>query len=157
MNELIHGVIEWAESKGIYAESTAEDQLLGAIGELFEFRETVIKNETPEAIATELGDVLVFLINWAKLVDPDTNAYLGMILKHLGRPEHVYNFSFRYDAVLSLSKGQVGLFCNNAIGGLLAMIPGEYTAQDCLQLAYDKILKRTKGKMQNGKFVKDGD
>ena len=48
MNHLLENVILWAEGKGIYEKSTANAQLLGAIGELMEYRESVVK-EHPKA------------------------------------------------------------------------------------------------------------
>ena len=67
MNYLIENVITWAEGKCIYENSTANAQLLGAIGELMEYREALIKDKPTVDVATELGDVIVFLINYGVL------------------------------------------------------------------------------------------
>jgi NTP pyrophosphatase (non-canonical NTP hydrolase) len=149
MEELIEKVRIWAETKGIYDSSTAIAQLNGAIGELYEFREAVIKGKPEREIKTELGDVLVFLINMftidnirvkaiaSTFIDAQTSEAIEKDLEF----EQYIKFAAHYFTRWEVYTG-------------LAYVAHYYDLEECLQLAYDKISKRT-GEMRNGKFCKD--
>lgn len=153
--KLIENVLEWSEAKGIYEKSTALSQRLYAIGELTnEFRDAIAKNKSPEEIKTELGDVLVFYIN-----------YLHMSGKSA---EHIAElFGKSYDAYAHWANDHIDSLISSAVVNsknppwfliylTTVALAIDSTLEECLQLAYDKISKR-KGQMQNGKLVKEGD
>lgn len=157
-NILVENVVEWAEQKGIYENSTALSQQLYAIGELTnEFRDAIAKNKSDKEIKTELGDVLVFYINAQKmshfLAEDSINFRLG---------EEVKTRIFRDmpsldDVILGAAKCLACAYSSSA-WTLLEEIARriDSSLEECLELAYNKISKRN-GKMQNGKLVKDGD
>jgi NTP pyrophosphatase (non-canonical NTP hydrolase) len=154
MKELIENVLEWSEVKGIHRHSTALSQRLYAIGELTnEFRDAIAKNKTPKEIKTELGDVLVFYINYLHMSGKSA-AYIvnRLTLASLRAwcPED--NVDLGISAAVDYSK-LTEVFLAQIAAIALAM---DSTLEECLQLAYDKISKR-RGAMQNGKLVKEGD
>jgi NTP pyrophosphatase (non-canonical NTP hydrolase) len=154
MKELIESVIDWADAKGIYEHSTALSQRLYAIGELTnEFRDAIAKNKSSEEIKTELGDVLVFYINYMAMSDKSAEHIVNRFSNASFRawcPED--NVDLGISAAVDDSK-LTEVFLAQIAAIALGM---DSTLEECLQLAYDKISKRT-GKMQNGKLVKESE
>lgn len=66
-NEFKSNVERWAEERGIYEHSTPEAQLLKALSELGELADAVVKNDR-DALKDAIGDVVVCLINCAKMI-----------------------------------------------------------------------------------------
>ena len=154
MLELIDLVQVWAKEKGIYDKSTDEAQLNGAISELFEFREAVIKGESDERKIEELGDVFVQLINSMTLAGG------AEILKTLYSSVPIIVMTIDKSAFESVTRqaaiailltqvAQVHVYMHS----LARFIGEKVTLTQCLDVAYEKISKR-KGAMKNGKFVK---
>lgn len=63
-------VIQWAEARGIVANSDSKTQLLKAVSEMGELADAIIKRDRP-AIIDGIGDVLVCLIVVGALEDTD--------------------------------------------------------------------------------------
>jgi len=157
MNHLLENVILWAEGKGIYEKSTANAQLLGAIGELMEYREARVKDEPVVEQAMELGDVIVFLINYAVMYDnpmqlDELNDLLDdkieMPMDNDGHDEEMLA------ALENLAEGNTTAFIYYYLTFFIQDLG--YRPHECLRLAYNKINKRS-GEMRNGKFVKSED
>jgi NTP pyrophosphatase (non-canonical NTP hydrolase) len=155
MKKLIENVINWAESKGIYEKSTALSQRLYAIGELTnEFRDAIAKNKTPKEIKTELGDVLVFYINYLHMSGKSARHIVELFRKACDEYSHRANgdIDSHVGSAVDSSKNPPWFSAHLATVALGI----DSTLEECLQLAYDKISKRN-GQMQNGKLVKEGD
>ena len=143
----------WAEGKGIYDKSTPIAQLNGAIAEVYEFRESVIKELSRDEILMELGDVIVFMINYYHMTDRSsllTSAFRGPFTNGY-KVENVESLILK----LMASIDNVLTFETFAIVGSFAHWK-DSSIDECLEMALNKITKRN-GKMKNGKFVKDGD
>lgn len=156
--EQIDRVVTWAKDKGIYGgELTALDQLLGAKEEALEFRKAFIKDEPIENKKKELGDIVVFLVNYTYLIEGESG-YLG--IKQLKEV-----LSKKYEC-----KGE-----DNSIGSLSALINSfisenflpelylpafaqfaQFDLAECVALAMDKNEKR-KHTMKEGKLIKQED
>lgn len=157
MLQIIKDVQKWAKEKGIYDKSTADTQLLMAYIELGEFSDAVLKNAPDAEKATELGDVIVCLINYIHMMHYDDNAMVKSLEQTLNcvttpqyGSEHINaDLVIAFDYLTDIS-----LFCWK-IAPVLANYCN-HTLYECLELAYNKINKR-KGKMINGKFVKSSD
>lgn len=154
MKKLIESILEWSEVKGIPKHSTALSQRLYAIGELTnEFRDAIAKNKSSDEIKTELGDVLVFYINYL-VMSGKSAVYIDnrFSLASLRAWCSEDNIDLGIGAAVDDSK--VPEIFLTQIAAIAHGI--DSTLEECLQLAYDKISKR-KGQMQNGKLVKEGD
>ena len=150
MNHLLENVILWAEGKGIYEKSTANAQLLGAIGELMEYRESVVKEHPKADVAMELGDVIVFLINYAVMDDNSMgldelndllNDEIEMPMDNDGHEEEMLA------ALQVLAEGNLTAFVYYYLTYFITDLG--YRPHECLRLAYNKINKRS-GEMKNG-------
>lgn len=158
INVLVENVVEWADQKGIYENSTALSQQLYAIGELTnEFRDAIAKNKSDEEIKTELGDVIVFYINAQKMSCFLTEESINYRLSEGTQIRMFRDMRSLDDVILEAAKCLSCSYSSSA-WALLEEIARriDSTLEECLELAYNKISKRT-GKMQNGKLVKDGD
>ena len=148
MNELQQNIIKWAEDKGIFEKSDPTSQFLKTIEELGELASAVNKNDLPE-IKDAIGDVTVTQILLAEMQDDAIDL----------DDEIICDFSNIKTAVVELTTYLYEAFryseYDDAIQ-ILNTIANHYgwTLQECLQSAYDVIIKRT-GKMENGVFVKD--
>ena len=148
MQELKGKVIQWAEDKGIFANSDPISQFLKTISEVGELADAVNKNDLPE-IKDAIGDTTVTLILHAEMTDNeiDFETDEGVYFKDI--KERVAYLYYSIYVVHELKE------YDDAIG-MLKYISEYYgwTLQECLQSAYDVISKRT-GKMENGVFIKD--
>ena len=150
---IIEDVQNWAADKGIYDKSTATIQATMIYIELGEFADAVLKNSPDVEKQTELGDVIVCLINYLSMGCGKT-ALLQELSEMLRHPQ--VDESFTKDDLL------VGfMYAEDTSTFIKSIIPLYATAVnstpvDCLRLAYNKINGRT-GKMINGKFVKSTD
>lgn len=66
--QLTDAVIDWAESRGIFKNSTPDAQLFKAVSELGELADAHIKRDY-DARVDAVGDVLVCLINYCAFLD----------------------------------------------------------------------------------------
>ena len=152
MQELKGKVIQWAEDKGVFANSDPISQFLETISEVGELADAVNKNDLPES-KDAIGDVAVTLILYHKMLNTklvlsnetsggfysDIKLEIQRLSYYIGQIAEIQLVPFNYLAV-----------------DMLAAIASYYgwTLQECLESAYDVISKRT-GKMENGVFVKD--
>ena len=148
MNELQQNIIKWAEDKGIFEKSDPTSQFLKTIEELGELASAVNKNDLPE-IKDAIGDVTVTQILLAEMQDDAIDL----------DDEIICDFSNIKTAVVELTTYLYEAFRSSEYDDaiqILNTIANHYgwTLQECLQSAYDVIIKRT-GKMENGVFVKD--
>ena len=148
MNELQQNIIKWAEDKGIFEKSDPTSQFLKTIEELGELASAVNKNDLPE-IKDAIGDVTVTQILLAEMQDDAIDL----------DDEIIWDFSNIKTAVVELTTYLYEAFRSSEYDDaiqILNTIANHYgwTLQECLQSAYDVIIKRT-GKMENGVFVKD--
>jgi hypothetical protein len=152
MNQLIKQVNEWANSRHIYENTTANTQLALAYVELGEFVDSVLMNETITHSALELGDIIVCLINYVTMGPAPWLLNINRILE----------FDDPYDVPPSENIEKVFLyaftiledteyFIEHIIPFLAGLI--RKTPRECLQLTYEKI-KIRKGDIKNEKFIK---
>jgi NTP pyrophosphatase (non-canonical NTP hydrolase) len=160
--EFKENVQQWAESRGIYAHSTPEAQLLKTLSELGELADAVIKGDY-DGLRDAIGDVAVCVVNWAKMV--------GLLIE---KP-------VCEDGVIEVAEQGVGEICftiGNILSGnanifsfdaqfILNMLVGICQSSDteekpvifteCCELAWNEI-KGRKGRMvAGGAFVKEGE
>lgn len=149
MEDLINRTIQWATNKGIYENSTADAQLLGALEELGECS-TAWRDGDIEAAKMELGDVLVYLINYDQLEGKDHFDISEVTVKTCNQLSS-WSFICIFDDV-SARKAKSTRF------GLAVIAAGlNSTPQECLELAVNKIEKRKHAGFKNGKLIKEGD
>ena len=146
---LIEKVQDWSRTRGVYDKSRWEVQELGAYQELGEFIDAVLKNKPKEEQATELGDVIFYLINTCtmkerKLSLEQMKDFLedGFETKPSGDTYKVCLATFKSLSYTNLDR-------------LARCI--NYTPKECLEKAYIKVSTRT-GKMNEaGKYIKESD
>ena len=142
-SDFVESVQKWAEEKGIYENSKEEDQAIGAINELGE----VAFASTDEEIEKEIGDVLVYLVNACKLAG-----------KNLDKPLHS-NCAFKpnLSSVFHWISNRDYQYAVDVLAACYHYgFVGKGDIMDCCEAAWYKISKR-KGKMVNGRFVKEED
>ena len=144
---LIEKVQDWSRTRGIYDKSRWEVQELGAYQELGEFIDAVLKNKPKEEQATELGDVIFYLIN-AYTMSEDwmgISSIKGLLEGDFDSPvsEDIYEaclWSFKDLSFHNLAR------LSRCIS---------YTPEECLEKAYIKVSTRTGKMAATGKFLKD--
>ena len=152
---MIRDVQDWAIEKGIYRKSTATTQATMMYIELGEFADAMLKDSPDVEKQTELGDVIVCLINYLTMMERADD------LKQLNRTLNNYHTPNSNDSY-SNSDLLVGfMYADDTTTFIRSFIPMyaravNSTPVECLRLAYNKIINRT-GKMINGKFVKSTD
>jgi len=160
MLKLVKGVIEWGSEKGIHAKLSASSQLVFAIGELCnELPDAIAKGKSDDEIKKELGDVMVFYINYLVIYRDASAVYIAK------RVESAATYDGGFDADNDLAEIIIDGLRDSVNGsyslGFFRMLHAiadrlDATLEECLQLAHDKNAKR-KHKMQNGKLVKTED
>jgi len=164
MNNLIEKVIQWAEDRGIIANSTAEKQMLKTIEEVGELAKAIAKNDMP-GIIDGIGDVMVTLI----IQSHKQRLYFSDVLDEEKTGKWVTPEN-KIHTCLLLSCSIGGLCCGvHRVGESHEMLDrlascthwlirmSEFyniSLEHCLESAYNEISKR-KGKMENGLFVKE--
>ena len=144
---LIEKVQDWSRTRGIYDKSRWEVQELGAYQELGEFIDAVLKNKPKEEQATELGDVIFYLINTYTMQEDRLSLdYMEDFLEGGFESSPIGD---TYEACLATFKDLT--FLN--LDRLTRCI--SYTPKECLEKAYIKVSARTGKMAATGKFLKD--
>nr|DAX58757.1 MAG TPA: NTP-PPase-like protein [Caudoviricetes sp.] len=167
IQELVPLIQEWAKERKIYEELTPFDELLKTHEEVGELIKACYDNDKP-AIKDAIGDVLVTLINYCYMVEEDVNH----IIKHAltttpdtkSPPVRLAIFSemvladlLRYECKQGFKLSHISPYSNTLyiIKNLISIaLLKSTTLEESLNIAYNEI-KNRKGKMINGKFVKD--
>ena len=167
IQELVPLIQEWAKERKIYEELTPFDELLKTHEEVGELIKACYDNGKP-AIKDAIGDVLVTLINYCYMVEEDVNH----IIKHAltttpdtkSPPVRLAIFSeivladlLRYECKQGFKLSHISPYSNTLyiIKNLISIaLLKSTTLEECLNIAYKEIKSR-KGKMINGKFVKN--
>ena len=167
IQELVPLIQEWAKERKIYEELTPFEELIKTHEEVGELIKACYDNDKP-AIQDAIGDVLVTLINYCYMVEEDVNH----IIKHAltttpdtkSPPVRLAIFSeivladlLRYECKQGFKLSHISPYSNTLyiIKNLISIaLLKSTTLEECLNIAYNEI-KNRKGKMINGKFVKD--
>lgn len=165
IQELVPLIQEWAKERGIFDKSTPFDQLLKTHEEVGELIKACYDNDKP-AIQDAIGDTMICLINYCKFIELDVingikqavelSSELEIILLVMGIYSSLGKLisinMWEKDGELSETSGiivfSIVYYLNN-----IARLENT-TLEECLNIAYNEI-KNRKGKMINGKFVKD--
>jgi len=171
IQELVPLIHQCAKERGIFDNSTPFNQLLKTHEEVGELIKACYDNDKP-AIQDAIGDVMVTLINYCYFVfknkyfaieiinarymfdsfeGSSTINYLGYINKTL---IGLFNEEFLLQEYSNLPRNV--FFRLSHISQLLEKIAQDNntTLEECLNLAYNEI-KNRKGRIINGKFIKD--
>ena len=166
IQELVPLIQEWAKEREIYEELTPFDELLKAHEEVGELIKACYDNDKP-AIQDAIGDVMVTMINYCYFIELD-------VIKHIKQAVELsvtgyYTISYVMNAhnalgrLISLYMWNEGKKISEPSGlrvfsilhylNCIAHLEGT-TLEECLNIAYNEI-KNRKGKIINGKFIKD--
>lgn len=171
IKELVPLIQEWAKEIKIYEQLTPFDELLKTHEEVGELIKACYDNNRP-AIQDAIGDVMVTLINYCYFVfknkdftieiinarymfdsfeGSSTINYLGYITKTL---IGLFNEEFLLQEYSNIPRNV--FFRLSHISQLLEKIAQDENTslEECLNIAYNEI-KNRKGKIINGKFIKD--
>ena len=166
IQELVPLIHQWAKEREIYEQLTPFDELIKTHEEVGELIKACYDNDKP-AIQDAIGDVMVTLINYCYFIKMDA-------IKHIKQAVDLsvtgyYTISYVINAhnalgrLISLYVWNEGKEISEPSGlrvfSILHYLNGiahleGTTLEECLNLAYNEI-KNRKGKMINGKFVKD--
>ena len=166
IQELVPLIQEWAKEREIYKQLTPFDELLKTHEEVGELIKACYDNDKP-AIQDAIGDIMVTLINYCNLIGED---FVNLYKTSLNQTKHVttktisavnansYVAKMITDEIVSFYKNEITYTFYNILDVLNEMrlvteLEGT-TLEACLNLAYNEIKDR-KGKIINGKFVKD--
>ena len=166
--ELIDSVISWADEKGILEYGTSEGQLKKTVEELGEALDALKEMKDKQAIdcfeeyfnvINELGDIFVTLIIGLKLVDYDFSKFKriksdlsfagSIICENYLFAGHVISKFAEYSNEIK-AKNLTFILSDITIACERLKVDPDFA----LEVAYNKIKKR-KGKMVDGVFVKD--
>ena len=166
IQELVPLIQEWAKERGIFKKSTPFDQLLKTHEEVGELIKACYDNDKP-AIQDAIGDTMVCLINYCHFIELDVIKKIKQAVE-LSLPEldiitrviEVYRSLDRLISINMRNEGEnlsepseIRVFSIAHSLNEIALLENT-TLEECLNIAYNKI-KNRKGKMINGKFVKD--
>ena len=161
LKKLVQEVIDWGKAKGIHDKLSANSQLVLAIGELCnEFPDAISKGKPPEEIKKELGDVLVFYINYLVMGKQETALQITSRIEGftIFRDGLYDGFTCNYEIILhGLNTSKDGCrpwFFVAMLAALASRI--DSSLEECLRLAHEKNTKR-KHVMKEGKLVKKED
>ena len=134
--EFKENVEQWAEERGIYEQSTEAHQQAKALEEVGEY----LTAETDEERMDAIGDIAVCIVNAAY--------FTGEPLKmHKTMSDDIY--------IACAAKSLIGSYYMQALCELKCCARYEdLNFNDCLEKAWNEIKKR-KGRMIDGKFVKN--
>ena len=165
IQELVPLIHQWAKERGIFDKSTPFDQLLKTHEEVGELIKACYDDDRP-AIQDAIGDVMVTLINYCYFKKIDFVKVYEQIQYDDSEAINIYcaltvndiiAFFLRVIANSSYKPLKVTIFINviNILRNLQNItINNNTTLEECLNIAYNEI-KNRKGKIINGKFVKD--
>jgi NTP pyrophosphatase (non-canonical NTP hydrolase) len=140
MKKLSQLIQEWANEKGINNETKQELKLIEELGELAK----EINDDDKEKQKGELGDCFVVLVVLA-----------GIRGEELEFSNERISYARPMIYIEKIIRDTIHHNCSIAIAWLtdLAIHLG-HDLEECAQIAYDKISKRT-GKTKDGQFIKD--
>ena len=166
IQELVPLIHQWAKERGIFDKSTPFDQLLKTHEEVGELIKACYDNDRP-AIQDAIGDVMVTLINYCYMIDGDAVSFFGKYKKttYDKYAKAIYTSItinetlsglMRSACVYKTKISHTTSLCISLIFDCLYTLADLYntTLEECLNLAYNEI-KNRKGRMINGKFVKN--
>ena len=166
IQELVPLIQEWAKEREIYKKITRFNQLLKTHEEVGELIKACYDNDKP-AIQDAIGDVMVTLINYCYFIELDAIKYIkqAVDLSVTGyyTISYVINAHNALGRLISLYVWNEGKEISEPSGlrvfSILHYLNGiahleGTTLEECLNIAYNEI-KNRKGKIINGKFVKD--
>lgn len=164
IQELVPLIQEWAKEREIYEQLTPFDELLKTHKEVGELIKACYDDDRP-AIQDAIGDVMVTLINYCYFKNMDfifhyekvylmeahynisqttfaisANNLLSELFEAEYEQDELYLYSYLIEHILN------GLQC--------IALSEDTTLEACLNIAYNEIKDR-KGKIINGKFIKD--
>lgn len=132
--EFKNNVEKWAEERGIYEQSTEAHQQAKALEEIGEYLTAENDDERMDAI----GDIAVCIVNAAYFVREPLKPY-----------------DTTTDWIGEVAKSVCGSYYAQSLSELKTCARYEdLNFNDCLEKAWNEIKKR-KGRMVNGKFVKN--
>ena len=167
IQELVPLIQEWAKEREIYEQLTPFDELLKTHEEVGELIKACYDNDKP-AIQDAIGDVMVTLINYCYFKGIDFIPIIKKSLKRLNTTRVSLWF-----IALQVNRSLNSLIFDEARSNVFDTL--EYisftacyivrplnsialledtTLEECLNIAYNEI-KNRKGKIINGKFIKD--
>ena len=166
IQELVPLIQEWAKEREIYEKLTPFDELLKTHEEVGELIKACYDNDKP-VIQDAIGDVMVTLINYCYFIELDAIEYIkqAVDLSVTGyyTISYVMNAHNALGRLISLYVWNEGKEISKPSGlrvfSILHYLNGiahleNTTLEECLNIAYNEI-KNKKGKIINGKFVKD--
>ena len=169
IQELVPLIHQWAKERGIFDKITPFHQLLQTHEEVGELIKACYDNDKP-AIQDAIGDVMVTMINYCYMERIDVLEKINDVLNFEGKRSDskvVLSLSIQ-DSLTRLMHANFRLL---GIGGetpflyfyeIITIIGylddiaflENTTLEECLNIAYNEI-KNRKGKIINGKFIKD--
>ena len=166
IQELVPLIQEWAKERKIYEELTPFDELLKTHEEVGELIKACYDNDKP-AIQDAIGDVMITMINYCYFIELDAIEYIKQAVDlsvtgyyTISYVMHAHNALGRLISLYVWNEGKEiskpsGLRIFSILHYLngIAHLEGT-TLEECLNLAYNEI-KNRKGKIINGKFIKD--
>lgn len=166
IQELVPLIQESAKERKIYEELTPFDELLKTHEEVGELIKACYDNDKP-AIQDAIGDTMICLINYCHFIELDVIKKIKQAVE-LSLPEldiisrviEVYKSLGRLISINMRNEGEklsepseIRVFSIAYCLHEIALLENT-TLEECLNIAYNEI-KNRKGKMINGKFVKD--
>lgn len=169
IQELVPLIQEWAKEREIYKQLTPFDELLKTHEEVGELIKACYDNDKP-AIQDAIGDVMVTLINYCYKERIDVLEQINDVLNFEEKRGYI-KAQLALNIQDSLNRLMHANFRLLGIGGEtpflyfyeITSIIGylddiafleNTTIEECLNLAYNEI-KNRKGKIINGKFIKN--
>ena len=169
IQELVPLIQEWAKEREIYDQLTPFDELLKTHEEVGELIKACYDNDKP-AIQDAFGDVMVTLINYCYKERIDVLEQINDVL-NFERKRADSKVVLALDTQDSLNRLMHANFRLLGIGGetpflyfyeIITIIGylddiaflENTTLEECINIAYNEI-KNRKGKIINGKFIKD--
>ena len=166
IQELVPLIHQWAKEREIYVQLTPFDELLKTHEEVGELIKACYDNDKP-AIQDAIGDVMITMINYCYFIELDAIEYIkqAVDLSVTGyyTISYVMNAHNALGRLISLYVWNEGKEISKPSGlrifSILHYLNGiahleGTTLEECLNIAYNEI-KNRKGKIINGKFIKD--
>ena len=167
IQELVPLIQEWAKEREIYKQLTPFDELLKTHEEVGELIKACYNNDKP-AIQDAIGDTMICLINYCYFRKEKFNTiFLNALSLKNNTNDDCVILSFSVNKLLiELFHSEYKMSKYNYTGNCythilyivkylnnIAELEGT-TLEACLNIAYNEI-KNRKGKIINGKFIKD--
>ena len=166
IQELVPLIQEWAKEREIYEQLTPFDELLKTHEEVGELIKACYDDDKP-AIQDALGDTMICLINYCYFANEDITKAINKARIQQSQT-HLPRTVLAIEVNRNLSKLLTDEYMGD-IDGIIYILHHlqhifEYiwaitlledtTIEECLNLAYNEI-KNRKGKIINGKFIKE--